>query len=177
MEKEIRALLTKHGFDPKQSLWKHKQSGQLLIKHKDLELIAAIEGITFLQPQVIESDARNGIAVVLVTGKHKEQTAWSFGEASPKNTQQAYPYAMAEKRAKDRVALKLLGWHGHVYSEDEMGDAVVEKTVEVKEEIREAIANANDMDALMDLFTKYGKVEGVKDLLTERRLELENGNN
>ena len=32
----------------------------------------------------------------------------------------AYPYAMAEKRAVDRAILKLLGLHGFVYSEDEM---------------------------------------------------------
>jgi hypothetical protein len=33
------------------------------------------------------------------------------------NNKNAYPYAMAEKRAKDRVILKLLNAHGAVYSE------------------------------------------------------------
>ena len=33
-----------------------------------------------------------------------------------------YPYAMAEKRAKDRVILKLLDIHGEVYSQEEADD-------------------------------------------------------
>ena len=43
----------------------------------------------------------------------------TYGEASPKNSKVAYPYAMAEKRAVDRAILKLVGLHGFVYSEDE----------------------------------------------------------
>ena len=35
------------------------------------------------------------------------------------NNKNSYPYAMAEKRAKDRVILKLIGVAGFVYSEDE----------------------------------------------------------
>ena len=35
--------------------------------------------------------------------------------------QAAYVYAMAEKRAKDRVILKLIELHGLVYSEEESG--------------------------------------------------------
>jgi hypothetical protein len=34
----------------------------------------------------------------------------------------AYPFAMAEKRAKDRVILKLIALHGLVYSEEEADD-------------------------------------------------------
>jgi hypothetical protein len=51
----------------------------------------------------------------------------SYGESSPKNTKNSYPYAMAEKRAYDRCVLKLLGLHGFVYSEDEMPDEVKAK--------------------------------------------------
>ena len=48
--------------------------------------------------------------------------AWSIGEVAPNNCKNAYPFAMAEKRAKDRVILKLAGLHGYVYSEDEAED-------------------------------------------------------
>ena len=51
-------------------------------------------------------------------GKGKN-TAWSIGEVSPQNTSNKYIYAMAEKRAIDRVILKLLGVHGDFYSEEE----------------------------------------------------------
>ena len=47
-------------------------------------------------------------------GKGKN-TAWSIGEVSPQNTSNKYIYAMAEKRAIDRVILKLLGVHGDFF--------------------------------------------------------------
>ena len=52
-----------------------------------------------------------------------DKSEWSYGEASDKNCQNKYPLAMAEKRAKDRVILKLVGLHGYIYSEDEMEDS------------------------------------------------------
>ena len=60
--------------------------------------------------------------VISENGKMAEVTEWSFGEASPYNNKNGYPYAMAEKRAKDRVILKLIGMHGDTYSEDEADD-------------------------------------------------------
>ena len=56
---------------------------------------------------------------LLVTGTMGDKSEWSIGEASPSNNKNSYPYAMAEKRAKDRVILKLVGLHGDVYAEDE----------------------------------------------------------
>ena len=45
----------------------------------------------------------------------------SFGECSPKNNRNAYPIAMAEKRALSRVVLKMAGFYElGVYGEDEM---------------------------------------------------------
>lgn len=64
---------------------------------------------------------------VLVEGwmddpKRGRRTDWSIGEASWVNTGQTYPFSMAEKRAKDRVILKLAGVHGLLYSEEEADD-------------------------------------------------------
>ncbi len=50
---------------------------------------------------------------------NKDKVIETFGEAAPMNNSNGYPVAMAEKRAKDRVILKLVGLHGDVYSEDE----------------------------------------------------------
>ena len=55
-----------------------------------------------------------------------------MGEASPKNNKNAYPWAMAEKRAKDRVILKLIGLHGLVYSEQEADEFKSERPDNVK---------------------------------------------
>ena len=46
---------------------------------------------------------------------------WSFGEADLKlNCTARYPYAMAEKRLKDRLTLKLISAYEYgIYSEEE----------------------------------------------------------
>jgi len=44
----------------------------------------------------------------------------TFGEASPSNTSNSYPVAMAEKRAMSRAVLKLTGFYSlQVFGEDE----------------------------------------------------------
>ena len=90
-----------------------------VVKHKALERVAAEQGITWERPAMVETCSADGIAVMVVFGKLGDKTEWSMGEASPKNNKNAYPYAMAEKRAKDRVILKLLMTHGALYSESE----------------------------------------------------------
>jgi hypothetical protein len=90
-----------------------------VVKHKALERIAAEVGIVWDRPAMIETKASDGIVSMCVFGKLGDRNEWSVGEASPKNNKNAYPYAMAEKRAKDRVILKLLTSHGDLYSESE----------------------------------------------------------
>lgn len=104
------------------AVWKHKQSGKYIAYHWALEVAAAKKGIKFSPPQVISADPANKIAVICVTGDLAGRIEWSIGEAAPYNTTQTYPFAMAEKRAKDRVILKLLGLSGNVYSEEEADD-------------------------------------------------------
>jgi hypothetical protein len=93
--------------------------GTWVVLHKALEKVAAHKGILFDPPQVIETNAEKKIAVIQVTGHLGDKSEWSIGESTPYNTKNSYPYAMAEKRAKDRVILKLVGLHGDTYSEDE----------------------------------------------------------
>lgn len=96
--------------------------GTWVAYHAAIERIAAKAAITFDPPTVIESNGAQGIVSICVTGRMGDKAEWSFGEATPKNNKNAYPYAMAEKRAKDRVVLKLVGLHGQVYSEEEADD-------------------------------------------------------
>lgn len=119
LSKDLKAILDKYGIDPtdKSKLW--DCHGTLVLYHKAYEIIAAKEDIRFDQPHVIESNSEKKIACIVVTGHMGERYEWSFGEASPSNCTNKYPYAMAEKRAKDRVIAKLVGLAAHVYSEDE----------------------------------------------------------
>jgi hypothetical protein len=93
-----------------------------VIKHKAIERIGAQLGICWHAPQIIEGKTADKTVVVLVTGSINSRIEWSFGEASPANNKNAYPWAMAEKRGKDRVILKFLAAHGDVYSEEEAED-------------------------------------------------------
>ena len=101
-----------------QTLW--DCHGTWVMYHKALEKIAAHKGVTFDEPKVIHSDVALKSVVMLVTGRMDQRTEWSFGEATPANNKNAYPFAMSEKRAKDRVILKLVGLHGDVYSDTEI---------------------------------------------------------
>lgn len=134
LDPRIEAIRVKYGLS-QDDFWQLPQrKGTWLVKHAALELVALKAGVHFDAPQVIEADTKNGIAVVAVYGSVRELKkdaskdhpvfeqlfgVWSIGEASPSNNKNAYPWAMAEKRAKDRVILKLIGLHGLVYSEDE----------------------------------------------------------
>ena len=87
--------------------------------HKALEQVAEHQGIVFDVPTIIDASAEKKYAAVLVSGRLGDRFEWSVGEAANYNNKNSYPFAMAEKRAKDRVILKLIGVAGFVYSEDE----------------------------------------------------------
>lgn len=112
--------------------------GTWVMYHKALEKIAAHKGVTFDEPKVIHSDVALKSVVMLVTGRMDQRTEWSFGEATPANNKNAYPFAMSEKRAKDRVILKLVGLHGDVYSDTEIDkqaqDDIKERATKEKKE-------------------------------------------
>jgi hypothetical protein len=138
IDPNLMAVLSQFHDDPQSAVW--NCHGTWVAYHKDLEVIAAKAGIEFDMPIVLEADSQNKCAALCVTGKLKDRTEWSIGEAAPANNKNQYPFAMAEKRAKDRVILKLIGLHGLVYSEEEAdafkppekptGDDIVFKTVQ-----------------------------------------------
>lgn len=121
--KDVQEFMSTHGVDHDEVWQVHGASW--VVKHKALERIAMQIGITFDLPEMIEGKSGDKIVAMCVRGfipGTPIQTAWSIGEASPANNKNSYPYAMAEKRAKDRVILKLLNAHGALYSEDEADD-------------------------------------------------------
>jgi hypothetical protein len=120
-DQQIADILAKYGEPIAGNIW--RVQGQAVIYHKALERIAAQAGIAFGPPTILRAERDE--AVILVTGSMGERTEWSIGEAlvnvnyRVSGRQAAYVYAMAEKRAKDRVILKLVGLHGLLYSEEE----------------------------------------------------------
>ena len=119
----VLTLLKKYDLHNSDNYWQLKHGSKpWIVKHKALEKLAIKEGIVFEMPTMIETDANNKTVSMIVSGKLGKRTEWSVGEASPDNCMNAYPYAMAEKRGKDRVTLKLLGVYGDVMSEDESDD-------------------------------------------------------
>lgn len=99
-----------------------QKKGTWVAKHAALEMAAVKAGIEFAPPQVLEANGEAKSAALCVTGSMAGRSEWSVGEANPANNRNAYPFAMAEKRAKDRVILKLIGLHGLIYSEEEADD-------------------------------------------------------
>lgn len=121
LPKEISDFMAAHSvsFD---EVWKIPQGNAYAVKHKALERIAAEVNIKFDHPTIVQSDLANKTVAIVVFASLGDRHEWATGEAAPYNNKNGYPLAMAEKRAKDRVILKLLQAHGTLYSEDEADD-------------------------------------------------------
>lgn len=116
--KDVREFMTKWSVTDTE-IWPVPGGKSYAVKHSALERIAAEQGIVFGPPHIIESLGTDKVYSLWVDARMGDRIEWSTGEASPANNKNAYPLAMAEKRAKDRCVLKLLAAHGLVYSEDE----------------------------------------------------------
>jgi hypothetical protein len=120
---QLRKVLREYDedFNDKGTVW--RVQGTAVISHKALERIAAKAGIKYASPTIIRAERDE--AVLLVSGTLGDRMEWSIGEAlvnvnyRVSGKQAGYVWAMAEKRAKDRVILKLVSLHGLAYSEEE----------------------------------------------------------
>ena len=171
-------ILKEIGLTERQAVW--DCHGTPVVLHKALEKVAAHYKIVFDQPKIIACDVTDKQAVICVTGHMADATEWSIGEAAPYNNKNSYPFAMAEKRAKDRVILKLVGLHGDVYSEEEADDF---KAAKPKEATPSMTLNIDDrVDAMLTFYenctqeqfdkaeSKYTKIINSPDL-TEAQYE------
>lgn len=104
-----------------------KVHNSVIVTRTGVEKIASAANIQ-LAYEVISMDLTNKLACVkcvatTVSNEGVVRTATSFGESAPYNTKNAYPVAMAEKRAKARAILQLTEFYQEgVYSEDEADD-------------------------------------------------------
>ena len=134
--KTLEMILKANNIEPKDAVWQtHKNH---VLYHKTAERLADVYGITFDDPVILEQN--EGTIAIMVKGRRRlnidalktlneeedryeypavPDEVWKIGEVNPQNCKIAYPWAMAEKRAKDRVILALLGISGDVYSDAE----------------------------------------------------------
>ena len=155
-------ILQKYHPEPKKAVW--DCHGTWVIYHKAVELIAAAAGVKFYPPEIIVREQATKHVAILVTGALGDKEEWSIGECAPYNNKNGYPFAMAEKRAKDRVVLKLIGLHGEIYSEDEADDFKPQKG---KREPDPEPANDEPQEPSdEDLITSLNKIEDVEKLLS-----------
>lgn len=132
IKQAVREILEKYDIDPDDQDWCWDCHGTLVLTHRAYEIIAAKEMIQFAPPTIASATLRDGQynVSVVVTGTLGERTEWSFGEASDLNytdrsasqKMALYPFAMAEKRGKDRVVAKLVGLAAYCYSEEEAAE-------------------------------------------------------
>ena len=116
---KIKEIAKKYDLD-KSDFWELKRGSltKWIITHDAVEKIAFQEGIEFGKPELWRND-KDEVAL-FGTAVLKDRTEWTTGEASPKNCKAPYPFAMAEKRLKDRLTLKLINAYEYgIYSDSE----------------------------------------------------------
>ena len=122
---EYELALPIDSYDNERDFW--NCHGKWIIKHDACEMIADKEHIVFKVP-VQNMEASPNVAlliegIMLDEEKKPIKSEWSFGEACARNTKMGYWWAMAEKRGKDRVILKLINaYEKGIYSETEADD-------------------------------------------------------
>lgn len=116
---KIKELAQKYDLS-KDDFWELKRGtrSMWIITHDACEKIAAKENIQFGAPTIYR-DSNQDVAIV-GDAKRGNKVIWSTGEASPKNCKAPYMFAMAEKRLKDRLVLKLINAYEYgIYSDSE----------------------------------------------------------
>ena len=134
-----------------------------IIKHDAVQKIAKIENVVFENPIIIDHSREHcilmGTASIINDGK-KISEEWTFGEADLKlNCKNKYPFAMSEKRLKDRLTLKLISAYEYgVYSETESDDFKQKKENKATISQRNFVYNLIENKAFLD--DKYKGIKG-----------------
>ena len=81
-----------------------------IITRNGIDKIQAKEGINITYSLEYNNSSCD-VIIIKAKGVHGDKVIETYGEANPKNNQNSYPVAMAEKRAMSRVVLKLAGFY------------------------------------------------------------------
>ena len=117
----IQELAKDYGLTEK-DFWHHQQSGQWILTHNAVEIIAYIENIKIQDIKVLNSD-ENLVRFLITMRNDKGGEVMSIGEADRNNCKSQYIGCMAEKRGIDRCVLKLINAYEYgIYSDVEADD-------------------------------------------------------
>ncbi len=117
--KKLNELYVKNGLT-KDDIFKHKF--YTIISRAGIDKIQANNNIV-IEYDLLHNSPDNSCIIIKANAVCGDKKIQTFGESTPKNTSNAYPVAMAEKRAMSRAVLKLTGFYelGH-FGEDEADD-------------------------------------------------------
>jgi hypothetical protein len=116
---KLNELYVKNGLT-KDDVFKHKF--YTIISRAGIDKIQANNNIV-IDYELSHNSPDNKCIIIKATAQCGDKVIQTYGESSPANTSNAYPVAMAEKRAMSRAVLKLTGFYelGH-FGEDEADD-------------------------------------------------------
>ena len=165
----VKDILQELKFNPNECLW--EKHGATCMKHRYIEIAGQEKGVVIESLDEVEKNSAEGVVAIKCTASLGKSKVITYGEATPKNNKNGYPYAMAEKRAIDRAILKLIGIHGFVYSDDEVEENfenVVVKRPEVKKEVKtEPKIDKIYISTTLEVIEKNPKKKNSKDLRAE----------
>jgi len=136
--------------------WQLPQNNRVhILTHDACEKIASIEGVRYEKPEWL-SKGEGGVWAVQASGYKSddpENILWTTGEASKQNCTAKYLVNMAEKRAKDRLVLKLIKAYEYGIKSEEEADEFKKPDTEattadkpVEKPSTEASSNGNGED-------------------------------
>lgn len=152
VDPRITAVLTNYGEPVDGNIW--FVQGSAVIYHRAVERIAAKAGIAFAEPTILRAERDE--AAILVRGRLGDRWDYDVGEAHigvnyrVTGRQAAYPWAMALKRGRDRLILKLIGLHGLLYSEEE-ADEFRQDAPDMAGKDRKEVMAAAEANGVVDL--------------------------
>lgn len=155
----VKNILQELKFNPDDCLW--NKHNAVCMKHKYIEIAGQNKGVIIESLDEIEKNSKEGVVAIKCTASLNDNRVITYGEATPKNNTNAYPYAMAEKRAIDRAVLKLIGIHGFVYSEDEVDNNF--ENMPINKPIAKPIVKQEDKVDKVYIATALDKIENNKD--------------
>ena len=158
----VKEILEELKFNPSECLW--EKHGATCMKHRYIEIAGQEKGVVIESLDEVEKNSAEGVVAIKCTASLGKAKVITYGEATPKNNKNGYPYAMAEKRAIDRAILKLIGIHGFVYSDDEVDDKfenVEIKKTETKEKPKKKIDDLYITTALDKIKNNKEKKDSV----------------
>lgn len=141
--------------------WQLPQNNRVhILTHDACEKIASIEGVRYEKPEWL-SKGEGGVWAVQASGYKSddpENILWTTGEASKQNCTAKYLVNMAEKRAKDRLVLKLIKAYEYGIKSEEEAD-----------EFKKPDTEATTADKPVGNPSSNGKKEPISSLAERKR--------